>query len=210
MPRRRSECSSTLIFPGLFRFPYLPVSHESHLIRKYTPSLLSCLLKFLFFNLHFSKSLSFSLVPLHRDVLHIFSNHSSLDLLILSIYLISPFFISSSSSRRRFSLLTRPIFYLTPATSRLYIYSPFIHLMRVALPYQSFFLILSPSTLPISPQQICTLLYSHLRRVECFIRLSHRCYARREYPSTHRKDVIYSSDECVRMFTNLLGIRMTM
>lgn len=49
-----------------------------------------------------------------------------------------------------------------------------------ALPYQSFFLILSPvddDFTCLCPQQICTLLYTHLRRVERFMHLSHRCYA---------------------------------
>lgn len=178
LPCRPLECSSTLISSGLFCFPYLLVLPESHFICKYIlhlpfflppPSplslslcLLSRFLKFLLFNLHFSEWLSFSIVRSHRDALH-FAHlfQFSLDLLILSINQISPpplFFIRTW--RRRFCLFThRPMFHLASATSRLYIYSPFIHFARVALPYQSFFLILSLSstTLPVCPQQICTL-----------------------------------------------------
>lgn len=107
---------------------------------------------------------------------HLFPSRLVCDLLILSIYLIFPFFISIS--RRRFSLFThRPMFHLAPATSRLYIYSPFIYFVRAALlltnPFSSFSL---PSTLSVCPQQICTLFYLHLRRVERFMPLlSHRC-----------------------------------
>lgn len=131
------------------------------------PSLSLCLLsrflKFLLFNLHFSEWLSFSIVRSHRDALH-FAHlfQFSLDLLILSINQISlpPFFLSELGvDVSVFSLIARCFTWRQQHQGFTFTLLSSTSLASLCLtnPFSSFSLSLSSTTLPVCPQQICTL-----------------------------------------------------
>lgn len=94
--RRRLKCSSVLIFSGLFCFLYLSALLQPRFIRKRTPSLLSRTFWDFFFDLRFpERKVIVFFSPFHHIgmcyIPFAFSNHFSLDPLILSIY---PFHLS--------------------------------------------------------------------------------------------------------------------
>lgn len=208
LPCRPLECSSTLISSGLFCFPYLLVLPESHFICKYilqlpfflpplpllSLRLLSRFLKFLFFNLHFSEWLSFSIVRSHRDALH-FAHlfQFSLDLLILSINQISPPFFIRHLASTFLSFRSSPDVSLGVSNIKalhLLSFHP-LRARRSALP------ILFPHSLSLvddftclSPTNMYSLLVAFTTSRTFYASFSPLLCLRREYPSARREDVI--------------------
>lgn len=180
-PFHRPKCSSTLISTGESLFcSFHTYSFYSNHISSANTHPISAFLKLPSFGLHFSSVIR-DFFQLFRDAIHLDTpfpiRSRSTCLKYLSDF---PLFLSADASRRRFSLFAhRPDVSLgagnVKALYSLSFHPPRTRPLRLTNPFSTFSL--PSTTLPVCPQQICTLLYTHLRRVERFMRLSRRCYA---------------------------------